>query len=625
MELTFKQDHVSITKFNPIELSDFTVLTGVNGSGKSHLLSAIEQRKCTLKNLENANIVHFNYENFKLENESAFNAQQIKQETKAAWNFYQQKVKPHTPTWKKQIDPNLYPHFKEECEDESKGLWELGKNALKGYRESIKGLFNNKQMKGNAQAQSILSVVKKIPYSADEIKENDFNSIYKPYMFKNDFLPMQLGKVIWDYYVKYQQNRFYHYENNENNKNYAVLSESEFVETHGRKPWDVINEIMDEFDTLEYRVSSPEGSDYFSQYQLKLEHTRKPSLQLDFANLSSGERVLMALVASIYKSTSDNHFPDILLLDEVDASLHPSMMKNMLGIIQSLFLKNDIKVILVSHSPSTIALSPEESIFIMNKSGENRIEKRTKKEALSILTEGFATLNDLEPSLSINYNLSKTDLPILFTEGITDKIIIETAWEKLYPTDEMPFYIQDCFDASFLANLFRRGNDGQDGIFVNYKGRPLIALFDFDAEGFNSWNGLNQLSNKAELDPRKGLHRLNDELDAHAILLPVPTQDKIEKQVIKNGSDTFKDKSNLSIELLFYGDPSLSQYFSTEIILGGGELVVFRGKKRDFAAKVRSLNSDSFTAFLPLFNQIKEIVNAHNKSSQGTQQSCAPA
>lgn len=618
MKLTFKQNHISITKFNSIELSDFTVLTGVNGSGKSHLLSAIEQRKCTLSNLENASIVHFNYENFKLENESAFNAQQIKQETTAAWNFYQKKVKPHTPIWKQQIDKSLYPKLKEECKHESKGLWELGKSTLKGYRESIKGLFNSNQMKGNAHAQGILSVVKRLPYSADEIKEDDFSSLYKPYMFKNDFLPMQLGKVIWDYYVKYQQNRFYHYENSENSKSYSVLSESEFVEAHGRKPWDVINEIMDEFDTLEYRVSSPEGLDYFSQYQLKLEHTRNPELKLDFASLSSGERVLMALVASIYKSTSDNHFPDILLLDEVDASLHPSMMKNMLSVIQNIFLKNNIKVILVSHSPSTIALSPEESIFIMNKSGENRIEKRSKKEALSILTEGFATLNDIEPGLSINYNLSKTDLPILFTEGITDKIIIETAWSKLYPSDEMPFFIQDCFDASFLANLFSRGHDRQDGIFTNYNCRPLIALFDFDNEGFNSWNRLHQLSSKIEKDPRKGLRRCNEQLNAHAILLPVPSQEKLENQVIKSGNETFKDKSNLSIELLFYGHPSLSKHFSVEPILGGGELVVFKGKKRDFAAMIGSLDVNSFTAFVPLFEQIQEIVKAHNSSSQRT-------
>ena len=59
-------------------------------------------------------------------------------------------------------------------------------------------------------------------------------------------------------------------------------------------------------------------------------HTRKPSLEVELSSLSSGERVLMALVNSVYKPSSDNIFPNVLLLDALDASLHPSMMKSML-------------------------------------------------------------------------------------------------------------------------------------------------------------------------------------------------------------------------------------------------------------------------------------------------------
>ena len=43
MQLQFKQAYKSINKFpNNIKLPDFTVITGVNGSGKSHLLESIE-------------------------------------------------------------------------------------------------------------------------------------------------------------------------------------------------------------------------------------------------------------------------------------------------------------------------------------------------------------------------------------------------------------------------------------------------------------------------------------------------------------------------------------------------------------------------------------------------------
>ncbi|MBC8554942.1 MAG: ATP-binding protein [Gammaproteobacteria bacterium] len=609
MKLVFKQNHISITQFESIEISDFTVLTGVNGSGKSHLLGAIEQNKVVISGMEQARIVHFNYETFRLDNEPVFNAQQITAETEGAWQFYQQKIKPSTQSWRANVPANEYTTVKEECTASKKSFWNAGKERFKTYRDQAKNFFNNNNMKNQPQAQGVFSLVKQLPYSIDEIEHDDFTSQYKPYVFKNNFLPMQLGKVIWDYYAKHEKNQYYRYKNENGGSTHKVLTESEFIEVHGEKPWDLINKIMEKFDTLDYKVNSPEGMDYFGQFQLKLIHTKKPNLFLDFNSLSSGERILMALVASIYKSTSDNHFPDILLLDEVDASLHPSMMKNMLEVIQDIFLAHGIKIILVSHSPTTIALAPEDSIYIMNKSGLNRIEKKSKQSALSILTEGFATLNDIEPNLSIEYNISNTQLPVLFTEGVTDKILIESAWNKLHPVEPMPFYIQDCFDASFLANIFRRGYDGQDGIFVNYPDKILIALFDFDTEGYNSWNSLSKLSVSVESDPRKGLLKKNIEGNGFAMLLPVPDNSCIKSQVIKQGNETFLNKSVLSIELLFYGNESLAQYFSKESILGGGEIVVFKGKKREFAIKAREFEENMFKNFTSLFSQIKAAIN----------------
>lgn len=607
MQIQFKQNHISIDQFDPVELADFTVLTGVNGSGKSHLLEAIEQKKILLGGMEQASIVHFNYETFRLDNESSFNAQQITSETESAWQFYQQKIKPQATSWKANVNSEEYSTIREECESAKKSFWSSGKQTLKNYRTSAKNFFKNNNMKANQHAQGVFSLVKKIPFSLDEIDHDEFTSQYKPFIFKNDFLPTQLGKVIWDYYVKHSRNQFYKYENEKNGRTYKILSDDEFIRLHGDKPWVVINEIMEKFDTLEYKVNSPEDMDYFGQFQLKLIHVKKPSLQLDFSSLSSGERVLMALVASIYKSTSDNHFPDVLLLDEVDASLHPSMMRNMLTVIQDIFLKHGIKIILVSHSPTTIALAPEDSIYIMNKSGLNRVEKKSKSEALAILTEGFATINDIEPNLSIEYNISKTDLPILFTEGITDKIIIETAWGKLYPEKVMPFYVQDCFDASFLANIFRRGYDGKDGIFLTHSNKILVALFDFDAEGYNAWNGLSKLSEHIETNPKNGLMRKSAEGNGYAMLLPVPDNTSIERQVIKEGSNTFGSKSILSIELLFYGHPELESFFTKETIQGGGEIITFKGKKRDFATKAKNLEKEKFNSFVPLFNKLREV------------------
>jgi len=41
MQLRFTSPHLSITDFPTIDLSEFSLITGVNGSGKTHLLQAI--------------------------------------------------------------------------------------------------------------------------------------------------------------------------------------------------------------------------------------------------------------------------------------------------------------------------------------------------------------------------------------------------------------------------------------------------------------------------------------------------------------------------------------------------------------------------------------------------------
>ena len=57
-----------------------------------------------------------------------------------------------------------------------------------------------------------------LPYSIDEIEKDDFLSLYKPYNLKNDFLPQELGKVVWDYYIKYDRNQSNEYHNQQYKK-----------------------------------------------------------------------------------------------------------------------------------------------------------------------------------------------------------------------------------------------------------------------------------------------------------------------------------------------------------------------------------------------------------------------
>ncbi len=346
------------------------------------------------------------------------------QRKKIAWNIFEQHVKGNATSWKNELGED-YRKIVEVATDKYKSIWDLYKKdfsdddsaayeKLQKYKQNFGNHFrNSSNLKNNQQAKALFSLIKQLSYSIDEIKREDFNDLYKPFDFKNDFLPSQLGKVIWNYYVKFNQNQSNELQNSKYGKNYQVLSEADFIRKYGEKPWDVINKILKAFDSLDYRINSPEGTDPYDSYQLKLIHTKRESLEVDFGALSSGEKVLMALVASVYKTSTDKHFPNLLLLDEVDTSLHPSMIQNLLDVINDIFLSRGVKVILVTHSPTTVAIAPEDSIYVMNKDGKDRIVKTDKNKALSILTEGFATLDE---GIKLFDQISRKKLAVI-TEG----------------------------------------------------------------------------------------------------------------------------------------------------------------------------------------------------------------
>jgi hypothetical protein len=116
-------------------------------------------------------------------------------------------------------------------------------------------------------------------------------------------------------------------------------------------------------------------------------------------------------------------YPQVLLFDEIDAPLHPSMTQSLLRTIQTVLVQqHNIKVILTTHSPSTVALAPEDSLYAMRKGETDRLVKTSKDSALSILMSGV-------PTLSMSYENRRQ----VFTESHYDAEFYEFIYEKLKP------------------------------------------------------------------------------------------------------------------------------------------------------------------------------------------------
>lgn len=294
----------------------------------------------------------------------------------------------------------------------------------------------------------------------------------------------------------------------------------------------------------------------------------------------------------------------LTLLDEPDAFLHPEwqfkFLEQVFDIVDSQNSKNHI--LMSSHSASTIMKTNESIISLFEFAGNKIITaKANKSDVVKSLSAGLISFTEGEASLNIQNILKNTSGSVLFTEGITDEMILEIAWSKLYPDEQRKFDIQQAFDRIFLRNLFSR-NELQE----NFPNRNMFALFDFD-EAFDDWNGLKK-SNDVVTNPFQGLTKQLTYTYHYASLLPVPTFEKIKKQVLDPNNNPWGkgSESHLSIELLFYKDEFLGNWFTEKHISCGGTLLEFTGEKVKFAAEVvPNLNQEDFLILKPFFEFIK--------------------
>jgi ABC-type branched-subunit amino acid transport system ATPase component len=614
MKLICLDDYISIKKFEPVELPEFSIITGLNGVGKSQLLRAIKSGSISIEGIPTDQIIFYDNKNFSLDNENEILPTTIKGEKENILTVIQNEFT-RMPGYHGFLeDPSLikmaefsagnripFYHLSQEHFEKNGFI-----DKFHSYDQFRTFTYNQAiNLRSGTAAKimrsAILRLMQTILKPLPQLIMEDLDNTYVPIGYNEDFLVNQIGKLFFDYNQKWDENQYSAYRVNESGETFEVLSLQEFENKHGEKPWNIFNRILKRFGSLEYMVNSPEGLHRDKKFILKLVNSKDQEIQINFENLSSGERIMLALASSLLKVRVDNLFPKLLLLDEIDSGLHPSMVQNMLDILEKELLGvKHINIILVTHSPSTIAFAPEESIYVMNKSGEPRILKTSKKDALKILTEGFASLTHTESNLQVSYNISKASDYVLLTEGITDRMNLESAWQAL--EEGLPnFDLQDCFDAGFLRNLIVRGE-----IFTNYPAKIFIALFDFDKEGYDSWNFLKDFD-LLEPDPRKGLLKKHRIKNAYAILLPAPDPG-MGKQVIKDGNITFENQSHLTIELLFSEIPIAKKYFFDEQQVGGGLIKKFRGDKVGFAEMVKAKFVEAdFVNFIQLFTAIKKI------------------
>lgn len=293
----------------------------------------------------------------------------------------------------------------------------------------------------------------------------------------------------------------------------------------------------------------------------------------------------------------------LTLLDEPDSFLHPEWQYEFLD---QVFEISDAAAetnhtLLSSHSAVTLIPHKEDKVrFFEITKGKPHCFPLPKHVAIKKLSSDLIKYSEQEQLLSIVNAIQIENKPVLFTEGSTDPIIIKEAWNKLYEED-IPFIPFYAFSCSFINNLLT-----DERIQLEMGGLPVFGLFDLD-QAYNHWNGLN--GEVLSDDPFTGMRKKWASGDSYALVIPVPDNEDIKKQSIKDeaAKETFKGDSACEIEHLFYGYSATDSYFETRPCPGGERIeFISDTKKTEFAKEVIPLlDKEAFKILEPLFTFIK--------------------
>lgn len=266
------------------------------------------------------------------------------------------------------------------------------------------------------------------------------------------------------------------------------------TETHQREEADMLAAQERPYQTIN-RIFRQYGFDYFdmlnpfpvdNKLNGEIRFQGKEGEIVDYNSLSSGEQAIVQFVIWSYGQDFRGNRLNTMVLDEPDAHLHPSMCKMMVEIFSEMSAKKEIggggiRIIITTHSPSTVAFTPEGSLFVMQREADNKrsIRPTTSEDAVEILSDGIFTFSRAMSQFTQLSSSQKQNL--VFVEGKTDVKHFNKAMQMLGYNLDVEFF--DMHDATTLSNFITC----TPARLFNKK--SLIALFDCDREGNKGYKG----------------------------------------------------------------------------------------------------------------------------------------
>lgn len=452
MELNFSKEHLSIEAFPQISLPPLTIIVGINGSGKTHLLQAIQNGSVS-NDLEHSgggrmpggfvsNIPLLRNELPSIDFETVYSTPLEDPplqhyDGQCFQDFIRYRAAKLTAFFEELsslFDDDRLSDLPEDRIWSEEASWLIDRLGAESDRDKIEDIYDRAErtLQGDLDTRTpteisplesrFSSIAKEISLSRKIPMRKMTPQIYQSLLLSREnaeHFSFKLATIFGKYRDARLYDRLQQFQELDDEWK-TELDNLSFEQRNGIAPWTQINEVLQEFQ-LPFELMAPPLNKFG---QVRIKFSKLPGLKpLDFKDLSSGERVLVQLAISSFQI--DANFinlnrPKLLLLDEMDASLHPEWIQRWLRTIEDALVEQlGTNCILTTHSPTTVALAPEYALYEM-KDGRSGLIKISKQQALNKLTHGV-------PTLSIDYSGRRQ----VFAEDDTDAEIYGGVYDRI--------------------------------------------------------------------------------------------------------------------------------------------------------------------------------------------------
>lgn len=364
MRIQINSKHKSIPGGISFNLPKFCILTGKNGSGKSHLLEVIAdtgKSHVFIEESQTHQIIHIGVNNLTPTIDELCDDTQIRAHINNIWNQINSHIHNFRSNHSQETDyTKIRNTYLIPTHGNQKHIYDVTEKIIQKSGKNFQDLTES----------DVIDHIKHTEIIQNGLFNSQFALIFKAYQKRkfdnevNEFLSINKG---------------------ENDIKY--LTNEDFSKKYGPPPWELVNEILEKAN-LPYKVIEPKAKNRDFPYKFSLTDT-KNGIEISANDLSSGEKVLMSLALAIYNTREGSSKPDLLLLDEPDAPLHPQFSKLFIDTLcQTIVEKAGVNVIITTHSPSTVAMAPDNTVFEVSR--ETKIPNPvSNNSAIEILTSGL--------------------------------------------------------------------------------------------------------------------------------------------------------------------------------------------------------------------------------------------